>query len=68
MVVYVFVAVCLKFDVDPVPPQADMRFYHSTSQPQYKTGGRYQGEWRENMKHGYGSRSWVNGNKYEGVS
>eukprot|EP00904_Undaria_pinnatifida_P013883 jgi/Undpi1/9625/HiC_scaffold_27.g12081.m1 len=46
--------------------EADMKFYHSTSQPQYKTGGRYQGEWRENMKHGYGSRSWVNGNKYEG--
>lgn len=45
-----------------------MRFYHSTSQPQYKTGGKYQGEWRENLKHGYGSRSWVNGNKYEGVS
>lgn len=44
-----------------------MRFYHTSSQPQYKTGGRYHGEWQENMKHGYGSRSWVNGNKYEGV-
>ena len=44
-----------------------MRFYHSSSQPQYKTGGRYHGEWQENMKHGYGTRSWVNGNKYEGV-
>lgn len=44
-----------------------MRFYHTSSQPQYKTGGRYHGEWHENMKHGYGSRSWVNGNKYEGV-
>ncbi len=44
-----------------------MRFYHTSSEPQYKTGGRYHGEWKENMKHGYGTRSWVNGNKYEGV-
>ena len=44
-----------------------MRFYQTSSQPQYKTGGRYHGEWQENMKHGYGTRSWVNGNKYEGV-
>eukprot|EP00903_Cladosiphon_okamuranus_P013384 g12472.t1 len=46
--------------------EADMRFYHTSSQPQYKTGGLYHGEWKENMKHGYGTRSWVNGNKYEG--
>lgn len=51
-----------------VPTKADMRFYHTSSQPQYKTGGKYQGEWQDNMKHGYGTRSWVNGNKYEGVS
>lgn len=44
-----------------------MQFYHTSSQPQYKTGGRYHGEWQGNMKHGYGTRSWVNGNKYEGV-
>ncbi|CAM9356873.1 unnamed protein product [Scytosiphon promiscuus] len=46
--------------------EADMRFYHTSSRPQYKTGGRYHGEWVENMKHGYGTRCWVNGSKYEG--
>lgn len=48
--------------------QADMRFYHSSSRAQYKTGSRYAGEWQGDMKHGYGAQTWVSGNKYEGVS
>lgn len=45
-----------------------MRFYHTSDQLQYRTGGQYQGEWKYDKKHGYGVKSWVSGNKYEGVS
>ncbi|CAM9922100.1 unnamed protein product [Ascophyllum nodosum] len=46
--------------------EEDMRFYGSSSQPQYISGDCYHGEWLENQRHGYGTKSWVNGSKYEG--
>jgi MORN repeat len=47
-------------------PQADMRFYNSSERQPYCTGDSYNGEWRANMKEGYGTKTWVSGNKYEG--
>lgn len=45
-----------------------MHLYHTSNKLPYKTGGWYQGEWKDNRKHGYGTKTWVNGDKYEGVS
>jgi hypothetical protein len=33
---------------------------------QWDTGSVYKGEWKNNLKHGYGTQIWANGNKYEG--
>lgn len=33
---------------------------------QWVTGTVYKGEWKGNLKHGFGTQIWANGNKYEG--
>ncbi|CAN0505089.1 unnamed protein product, partial [Discosporangium mesarthrocarpum] len=43
-----------------------MRFYQTSEHLRYRTGGQYQGEWKADMKNGYGTKTWVGGNKYEG--
>ncbi|CAM9382636.1 unnamed protein product [Chrysoparadoxa australica] len=45
---------------------ADMRFYKSSQRQPYKAGDKYQGDWVEGKKEGYGTKTWVSGNKYEG--
>ena len=40
--------------------------FHGEGVLTYADGGIYVGKWRENKKHGYGSQSWPNGNKYGG--
>jgi hypothetical protein len=27
---------------------------------------RYEGEWKDDVKHGYGVKTWANGDRYEG--
>jgi MORN repeat len=38
----------------------------SSSGLDYTTSMTYQGEWKSDRKHGYGSQTWSNGNRYDG--
>lgn len=31
------------------------------------SGNRYKGEWRKDVKHGFGIKAWANGDRYEGT-
>lgn len=39
---------------------------HAKQEKQWSTGTVYKGEWKKNLKHGYGIQIWASGNKYEG--
>lgn len=42
------------------------RVTQKDNKPQYQTAAVYTGDWKNNLKHGFGSQTWSNGNKYEG--
>lgn len=53
--------------VKPKPPQTmNISLANKEDTSKWMTGATYKGEWLQNKHHGFGIKTWANGNQYEG--